>query len=267
MEQYGLIGRPVGHSLSPRLHRLLYEQTGRQAEYGRFDVAPEHIGAALPALRALGIRGVNVTSPHKQAILPFLDELSPTAGAVGAVNTVLLREDGSAYGDNTDGYGFARGLLHVGAAITSRRFVLCGRSGSAEAVRHALEQEGAAEVLVASTDPAKGISYGELRHMEPRDVIVNCTPLGMHPNEDRSVVDEEVLRRFETAADLIYNPPETLFLRRAAALGLRTMNGLWMLIFQGIRSFEIWTGADTSGIDADAIYADLEKQLREGVPV
>lgn len=262
MEQYAVIGKPIAHSLSPLLHRLIYEQTGYRAEYGRFEVDPADIAGVVPALRTLGVRGVNITSPHKLAILPHVDELAPDAAAIGAVNTLLLREDGTTWGDNTDSAGFAASLAHHGVEISGRRFVLCGRSGAGAAVRHALEAHGAAEILFASTDPAKGISYDELRRSEPRDVIVNCTPLGMHPDVDRCVVDEETLSRFTTAVDLIYSPPETLFLKRAASLGLRTMNGLWMLIFQGIRSFVVWTGADTSAIDADAIYAALEKEVR-----
>lgn len=263
MERYGVIGKPIDHSLSPLLHRCLYEQTGHRAEYSRFEVEPARIAEVVPAMRALGIRGINVTSPHKVAILPCMDELDPVAKAVGAVNTVLLREDGTACGYNTDVFGFTRSMAHLGIPIGGRRFVLCGMSGGGAAVREALAREGAAEVLTASTNPAKGIAYESLRAAPPRDVIVNCTPLGMWPDVDRSVVDEAVLKRFHAAVDLIYSPTETLFLRKAAALGRATLNGLWMLVFQGIRSFSIWTGIPESAVDAEKIYRRLEVALSD----
>lgn len=256
-----MIGRPIGHSLSPLLHRLIYDQAGYRAEYGRFDVDPEDMAGVIPAMRTLGIRGINVTSPHKERILPYIDEMSPTAAAIGAVNTVLLREDGSVFGDNTDSYGFAQSLLHCGIAIAGKRFVLCGLSGAGKAVVHALEHHGAAEILTASTRAQAGISYEALGTVEGKDVIVNCTPLGMHPDVDRSVVDEETLSRFGAAVDLIYNPVETKFMRLAARRGLATMNGLWMLIFQGVRSFAVWTGQEAADIDVDAIYNRLRDAL------
>lgn len=261
MEHYGVIGRPIGHSLSPLLHRLIYEQTGYRAEYSRFDVDPARMEGVIPAMRALGLRGLNVTSPHKLHILPYIDELSPTAATIGAVNTVLIREDGTVYGDNTDSYGFAHTLSHGGIATQGGRFVLCGYAGAGKAVVHALEQGGAKEIVIASTDPEKGISYEELKRSEPRDVIINCTPVGMTPNVEESVVDGDTLALFSAAVDLIYHPPETKFMRLAAERGLKALNGLWMLIYQGIRSFEIWTGCDTAGIDVDKIYDTLRGEL------
>lgn len=262
MEYYGIIGNPIGHSLSPLLHSLIYEQLGHLAQYSRFPVDPANISEVIPAIKALGLRGINVTSPHKQAILPYLDALSPAAEAIGAVNTVSIREDGSSWGDNTDAYGFAESLVRFGVEIPGKRFVLCGNSGAGKAVVYALETGGAADVLVASTDPSKGIPYSELPGLSPRDVIVNCTPVGMHPKINQSVVDKAALSRFGAAVDLIYNPIETMFMQRAATLGLTTFNGLWMLIYQGIRSFELWTGEDISRLDVDAIY----QRLKEAIP-
>lgn len=263
MPSYGIIGDPVAQSLSPYLHMMLYQRTGYSGTYGRFPVKSADMPQVLPALRTLGISGVNVTSPHKQAIIPFLDGLSPEAEEIGAVNTVHIREDGFAKGYNTDCYGFAKSLLHAGIAISGKRFLLCGLSGAGRAARYALMEQGAAEVLVASTDAKKGIPYTSLSSLPEMDVIVNCTPLGMKGREYESPVDENILLKFGAAVDLTYNPAETLFLGLARKKGLRTLNGLPMLVFQGIKSFEYWTGIMPPDVFAEEILDGLACILME----
>lgn len=263
MKIFGVIGNPVSHSLSPALHGMLYEQTGFDGNYSRYPVAKDEIKNVITAMKTLGISGINVTSPYKRDIIPFMDELSSEAAEIGAVNTVHLREDGTVMGHNTDSYGFAESLLHAGIEIAGKSFVVCGTSGAGKAVCHALNQYGAAKVVTASTNAENGVAYSELEHMHGIDVIVNCTPLGMRPHEDESPVPPHIFGNFSAAVDLIYNPWETVFLRGANRAGLKTLNGLPMLVFQGIRSFELWTGIDVKGGGADKIIGSLSCILRK----
>lgn len=257
MQTFGLIGNPVSHSLSPQLHRMLYEAVGFDGDYSRFHVEPQQLENVVPAMKAMGIVGVNVTSPYKRDIMPYLDEISGTAEKIGAVNTIRINENGLAVGYNTDGYGFAKSLLNAGVEIAYKKFVVCGTSGAGKAVSNALLKYSAAAVVAASTHPEKGMPYSELERLADMDVIINCTPLGMAPHEGESPVKPEVFKNFKVAVDLIYNPAETAFLRDARLAGLQTLNGLPMLVFQGMRSFEIWTGIEPPPGLADKIIAKL----------
>lgn len=242
MQIFGVIGNPVSHSLSPQLHRMIYEALGFNGDYSRYHVEPYQVENVIPAMKALGIAGINVTSPYKWAIMPYLDEISGAAEKIGAVNTVHISENGFAVGYNTDGYGFAKSLLNAGIEIAYKKFAVCGISGAGKAVSNALLKYSAAAVIAVSTDSDKGMSYSELERLSDMDVIVNCTPLGMASHVNESPVSPEVFKNFKAAVDLIYSPAETVFLRDARLAGLQTLNGLPMLVFQGMRSFEIWTG-------------------------
>ena len=259
MKLFGLLGHGLSHSLSPQLHRLIYQQAGYDAVYGLFDVPHENVSQVIPAMRALGICGINVTSPHKQAILQSLNGFSPEASKIGAVNTVLLREDGKAWGYNTDYFGFLLCLKRHNIPVAGKSFLICGMSGAGRAIYHALADSGASRLAVASTDPTKGIAYADIPSLGKMDVIINCTPLGMHPHTDACAVPSQVFGQFDAAVDLIYNPHETLFLRAARECGLQTAGGLYMLIFQGMQSFYIWTGIQPDMDAADAVYAELRK--------
>lgn len=263
MKTFGVIGNPVAHSLSPVFHRMIYAATGFDGNYSHFLVMKDEVANVIPAMKTLGISGINVTSPYKMDIMPFLDELSPEAAAIGAVNTVHLREDGTSIGYNTDGYGFAESLLAAGIEIKGRSFAVCGISGAGMAVCYALEAYGAANVVKVSTDPQKGTAYSELENMSGMDAIINCTLLGMSPRESESPVSPRVFGNFKEAVDLIYNPAETVFLRDARLAGLKTLNGLPMLVMQGIRSFTLWTGIDIPNSEAGKIICDLTCILME----
>lgn len=244
MQNFGIIGNPVKYSLSPVFHPMIYDAVGFSGSYGRFLVLPEDVKNVPAAMKTLGIRGLNVTSPYKSDIMPYIDELSPEAAEIGAVNTVLLRDDGTTVGYNTDGYGFAESLLHAGIEIKGKSFAVMGISGAGRAVCWGLEKYGASNVTGVSTKPEKGISYAELETLTGMDVIVNCTTVGMSPDIDMSPVNPEVLANFKAAVDLIYSPAETQFLKDAGKSGLKTLNGLPMLVLQGIRSFKLWTGIE-----------------------
>ena len=257
---FGVLGRSLPHTLSPQLHNMIYEFTGYSGTYNIFEVEPEQVENVVSSAKGLNISGINVTIPYKQDVIPFLDDIDPQAKELGAVNTIKL-ENGIATGYNTDYYGFLMSLLHKGIEIKDKSFLLCGVSGSGKAIHRALINYGAREVLAASTNPEKGIPYSEIEKLPDMDVIVNCTPVGMYPKTEFCVVEDSVFDKFNTAVDIIYNPVETLFLKKAREKGLRTLSGLYMLIFQGIKSFEIWTGKSVDSVCADMIFEKLRQEL------
>lgn len=259
----GLLGWPVAHSRSPAMHNAAFAAAGIAGTYLPLAVPPERLAAAVSGLVALGFRGVNVTVPHKQAVIPLLDELSPAAQAIGAVNTIVVREDGRLYGDNTDAPGFLADLTEQGVALADRTAagaLVLGAGGSARAVAFALATAGV-PVTVWARRPEQAQALCEtLRPFLPPTarvqalpsaadtpghpaLIVNCTSAGMHPQEDASPWPAHwPLYPDQIVYDLVYNPPRTRFLAQAAAHGARPINGLGMLLHQGALAWTLWTG-------------------------
>lgn len=246
----GIIGNPVEHSLSPAMHNAAFEQLGLNFAYLAFRV--EDVESAIRGVRALGLRGLSVTVPHKVAVIPFLDAVDPVAQSIGAVNTVV-NENGHLKGYNTDWTGFVRSLeAHVPAA--GRQVVLLGAGGAARAIAFGLREKGARLTILNRTEELEmartlaaeiGCPYGDLNRIDvvtAADVVVNATSLGMAPLQDRTVIDAAHLRPEQTVIDIVYNPMETRFLREAKARGCRTVPGYEMLLLQGVAQFELWTG-------------------------
>lgn len=248
MRTIALIGDPVAQSPSPAMHRAAFAATGLDLDYVAERVTREELPDAFARLREKHI-GLNVTRPLKEAIVPFLDELHDDAAETGSVNTVTFA-DGYATGESTDGAGFLAALERAGAASPSRAVIL-GAGGSARAVGAALVASGA-EVTIAARDSVRGraaadaigasaipIEAAELRPaLEPADLLVNATPLGEHSPLPEGVVLHPGL----TVFDLLYTPRATRLLVAARVMGCRTVEGVEMLVEQGARSFEIWTG-------------------------
>jgi len=270
----GLMGWPVEHSLSPRMHNAAFRALGLNYAYVPLPVAPGRIEEAVRGLAALGFAGANVTVPHKTAVLPYLDELSPVVRAIGAANTLVVRPDGRILGDNTDVYGFMTDLRESGWPAGSPcdcRALVIGAGGAARAVAYGLLQAGAT-VTVASRSfdraielcttlgraaasvelPAAGRLSAhhfpeELASLAPRaDLIVNATSLGLHVGDDPLPWDPTVpFHHHQYVYDLVplASPTgETPFLALAASKGARILSGLGMLVHQGARAFEMWTG-------------------------
>jgi shikimate dehydrogenase len=282
----GLIGFPLGHSLSPKLQGAALHSTGLSGEYCLYPVAPFPEGQAamialLDRLRSGELQGLNVTIPHKQNVIPLLDELTPAARAIGAVNTIYCREN-CLVGDNTDAAGFLTDLEHYTPFISPQNHIessfpripgpssfilhpsslhealVLGAGGSAHAVVYALAQAGwkvciAARRLEQASALAASLSTGKsmittlpleaATFSRQFSLVVNTTPLGMSPNTEASPWPEGTPFPARTFVyDLVYNPAETRLLRSARAAGLRAANGLGMLIEQAILGFEIWTG-------------------------
>jgi shikimate dehydrogenase len=257
----GVIGWPVEHSLSPTMHNAAFAALGLDWVYLPLPVYPDHLGEAVRGLRALGFVGVNVTVPHKEAILPHLDDISQAAQVIGAVNTVVVR-DGSLYGDNTDARGFIASLRERGFDPSGTYCAVLGAGGAGRAVVHALADTGALQISVynRTLSRAKGLCRDMAKFHtnvrfeaipiedvsaigEETDLLVNTTSLGMWPQVDESPWPGDVpLPPHLTICDLVYNPGQTLLLSQAQAIGAETIEGLSMLIHQGAVAFELWTG-------------------------
>lgn len=256
----GLIGDPVEHSLSPVMHNAAFRALGLEGEYRLWQTTLDDLAARIDAVRDDACLGANVTVPHKQAVLPYLDEVSTTARRIGAVNTIIPR-DGTLAGDNTDAYGFARSLEVIAGTGGLDLAIVVGAGGAARAVLVSLQEQGAREIwLVNRTiDRAEALAadlasdgvatintapVGSLPHLATNaSVLVNATSIGWHGDElpfDASVV--AALPGTAAVMDLTYR--STALLRLAAARGLRSIDGLPMLVHQGARAFTLWTGRE-----------------------
>lgn len=260
----GLIGWPVEHSLSPAMHNAAFAELGLNWCYVPLPVAPGRLREALRGLVALGFAGANVTAPHKEAVMAHLDEVAPGARAIGAVNTIVVRE-GRTFGHNTDWRGFLAALREGGFSPQGKRAVVLGAGGAARAVVYALAHTGSevavlnrtpqrAEALVGDLSPlfpsipfiALSLNENTLREQAAvAHLLVNATPLGTWPEVDRSPWPEGLaFPGHLTVFDLVYNPPQTRLLQQAAAGGARTIGGLGMLVHQGAAAFRLWTGLE-----------------------
>jgi shikimate dehydrogenase len=251
----GLIGYPVEHSLSPRMHHAALSTLALGGDYTALAVAPECLRDTLPALVAQGYQGLNVTIPHKQAIMPLLDELSDSARAIGAVNTIVV-ERGKLIGHNTDAFGFMRGLERVGFDARDKSALVIGAGGAARSVVYALRQTGArvtiwnrtrarAEQLASDFGATVATYLSPPSRCGAYDLIVNTTSVGMSPHHADSPV--HLLGRgfgAKVVYDLVYYPRETALLHEAHQIGARAISGLEMLAWQGAEAFRLWTGYD-----------------------
>jgi shikimate dehydrogenase len=256
---YGLIGYPLGHSLSPKMHNAAFKGLGMDAEYKLFSLAPQYFDDFLTHLDNSGISGLNVTVPYKEKVLDFveLNEDLLYLRQVKAVNTMLF-EDGVWWGFNTDIPGFSRHLKENFNPLMKRAAIL-GAGGAARAVAYVLAREKTGQIVVFDIDSAKSagivamvkslfpmtkiaaVDSIEKLDIAHKDLLVNATPVGLKA-ADPVLVSENMLHKNLFVYDLIYNPAETKLLALARKLGARTSNGLGMLLYQGVLSFEIWTG-------------------------
>lgn len=244
MNFYGLFGKPVGHSISPQLHKKIYEEAEIEAAYKTFELAPQDLQSALDAMVLLDIGGCNVTIPYKKEFISLMDDISPLAQQLGSVNTIK-QDKGKFYGYNTDYDGIERTFNLRNWQVKGKRAYIMGHGGAAEAVIQFLKNQAAQDIILVSRHPEDiasdlaVISYKELETVRG-DILINTTPVGMSPNEGHSPVSQATVGKFNILFDLIYNPAETEFLRFGNALGKQTANGLDMLVGQAIKSVEIW---------------------------
>ena len=249
-----LFGHPAGHSLSPEMHAANFRSLGlANASYEAFDVPPEKLADALASAKASGLRGLNLTIPHKTAIIPLLDELDASAIRYKSVNTVLISADGHTLGYNTDVPGFLEDLKTHGVELRGRRVLVAGAGGVGRAIALGCADAGAAEVVVANRSPREGTIPLDSREChefaKAADVIVNATSLGLRP-EDPPVLPANDFSPGQMLYDLIPVRRETPSRATARAAGAATAGGLGMLVLQGALAFRIWTGIDA---DTDAM--------------
>ena len=274
----GLISWPMRHSGSPALHNAAFAALGLNWAYVPLPVAPERVGEALRGLRALGLRGANVTVPHKQAVMPFLDSLSDAARTIGAVNTIVVEDDGRLVGDNTDARGFAADLAAHGVEAAGRTVAVVGAGGAARAVLYALLHGGAAQVTVLNRNLERAAALiaqfaadthnstlvacafpDGIRAAATADLVINCTSLGMSPNIEGLPWDAGVqLWPGQVVYDLVYNPSQTRLRQWATAQGAQAVGGLGMLVWQGALAFQLWTDEEAP---VAVMRAAAEKQL------
>jgi len=261
-----VIGSPVRHSLSPALHNAAFEQLGVDWVYTAFEVAPGRAQAAVDAMRALGLGGLSVTMPHKEAIAQAVDSLDDAAAALRSVNTVVPQADGTLKGYSTDGAGFIASLAAAGVEVAGRSVCMLGAGGAARSLADALARAGAARVAVVNRTfstaaetvrLAEGVgAHGTVSDIRDADIVVNATSIGMGSND--LPCDPALLHAGQVVADIVYHPRQTALLLAAAAAGATTVDGLGMLIHQAALQQQLWHGLVP---DVAAMTAAAEREL------
>ena len=264
---FGIIGTPIEHSLSPRMHSYIADKLGISMTYDAFDVAPEKLHETIEKFKENKASGFNITSPHKIDIMKELDEIRDDAIRMNSVNTIV-EIDGKWYGYNTDGDGFCQSLLVEGCEIKDKNILVIGAGGSARSICYKLAEYGAASITITARTKEKihtigemvkkyssTIFFDEINKNEKYDIIINTTPLGMYPHTDKNPCDfMEIIDENTVCCDIIYNPAKTVFLKEAEKKGAKIINGLGMLILQGILAFEIFNDMK---LNHEEIYKEL----------
>ncbi|MGM9627979.1 MAG: shikimate kinase [Faecousia sp.] len=247
----GLLGRKLGHSYSPQIHSFLGEYS-----YVLFEKEPEEVGDFV---RNGDYTGINVTIPYKKDVIPYLDELSPTAEKMGAVNTIVRRSDGTLLGHNTDYFGFLYMVRQSGIQVAGKKVLVLGSGGASNTTVKALADLGAQVVIISRSGEN---NYGNLHLHADAAVIVNTTPVGMYPNTGAAPLDLTRFPHLEGVLDVIYNPARTQLLLDAETLGLPNANGLWMLVAQAKESAEYFLDKAIDDSVIETIYRKLSAQMQ-----
>ena len=276
-ELVGVLGDPVDGNPTGVMEEAGFAEAGLNWRYITVKVLPGDLDAAMAGMKAFNMRGVNLTMPHKIDVLKHMDALSEAARVIGAVNTVVRREDGTLFGENTDGKGFVQSLTDAGIPLAGKIVTLLGAGGAARSIGVECALAGASRVAVINRNPERGAALAEVIGQNTRaeaeyipwvgpaklpegtDILINATCVGLHPHGDECPdVDFDGVRPGMVACDVIFNPVDTPFLRACAARGARTIDGLGMLVNQGCINFELWTGVKAP---RDAMYATLKAEF------
>jgi len=257
---YCLIGHPVEHSFSPIMHNAAFKELGLDYVYVAYDVHPDNLEKAVNGFRSLDIKGINVTIPHKETIIKYLDEIDPIAEKMGAINTIK-NENGYLKARNTDAGGAKKSLIDAGCEISGKNILVLGSGGVARALCYILSEEANKIILtdlikeravklaseikkkMNTNIEGKKVSNEILKaEIKNTDILINATPIGMYPKVDASPISKDLLHNGLFVFDVIYNPLKTQIIKEAAEIGCRTLGGLDMLVNQGVLAFEWWTG-------------------------
>lgn len=272
MEQYTLIGHPLGHSMSSFIHERLFAMAGRKAEYTLTDIAPEHLLEKEPFLRSL--QGFNITIPHKMAVIPMVDRLDESARRYDSVNCVA-NVDGKLVGYNTDCDGFTMSVkdypmdgkvLLIGCGGVGRMIATEAlRSGADLTIGIIPQDRKLVETFIQEAKqqmPDAKVQYAVTAEIHEKfDVIINASPVGMFPKADACPVSDELIDQADYFFDVIYNPTKTLFLRKALAQGKTAKGGAAMLVLQAVRAHEIWNGDSYTQEQIDTIIREMEQTI------
>ena len=276
---YCLIGTPVGHSGSPAMYNYSFQKLGIDSAYVAFDVSIEKVTDAIAAFKTLNIKGSNVTMPCKNEVVKYMDELSPAARIVGAVNTIV-NDGGKLTGHITDGGGFVRNLKEHGVDIKNKKITILGAGGAATAIQVQCALDGTKEINIFNIKddfykkaektienirkevPECVVNLYDLEDVQnlnekiaASDILVNATHIGMHPNEDQSPIkDASIFRKDLVVSDVVYNPRKTKFLEDAEAAGCTTVGGIGMLLWQGAEAFKLYTGLEMPAKEVNELY-------------
>ncbi|MCR5282237.1 MAG: shikimate dehydrogenase [Lachnospiraceae bacterium] len=302
----GLLGYPVKHTKSPMIHNTLAEAYGDNLVYLPFEVEPGALGDAIRGAWALGVLGLNVTVPHKQAVMEYLTRIDPLAKALGAVNTLVREEDGFA-GYNTDILGLEQALIRADIGVEGEKVLILGAGGAARAAAFLALKMGAREILIAnrSLDKAEDLAQSLMQSAKSCDIIpqkvgrmhaqdgqtdiraitlteladgcrggkdaeylaFQCTSVGLSPHDTDCVLageTESIFSMIQTGVDLIYKPAETMFMKKLMSDGKRAINGLDMLLYQGVIAYELWRGSYKGEIETDRQVLDRIRELLRG---
>ncbi len=284
----GLLAYPVGHSLSPDMHNYFSEKLGIDEVYIPLETAPEDLGAAIKGAWAMGFLGMNVTIPHKQAVIKELSEIDISAKLVGAVNTLVRTQKGYK-GYNTDLYGLTKSIKERGLKLSGCEAILIGAGGAAAAAAAMLLNEGAKHIYIinrtakrarglsdrvnelSGRELAKSLSYDELSLIKgykssegnKRYIIIQSTNIGMSPHTDEApILDAAFYAMAHTAVEIIFNPRSTLFMKLSEEAGATTIGGLKMLLYQGVKAYELWNNVKLSDEIIDGAYRMMKERLR-----
>jgi len=274
----GVIGDPIEHSLSPIMQNAAFQALGLDYVFLAFKVKPACVPDAVNGMRALNIRGLNVTMPHKNRVMASLDRIDLSAQIINSVNTILNKEN-LLFGFNTDGVGAVKALKENGVELKGRKVLLLGAGGAARAIAYAMAKEADELAVLNRTvkqaqelakllekSVSKKIAFGSLSpsdiqmNLQDSDVLINATSVGMKPHPEESPIPPKLLRRNLSVMDIVYNPLETKLAKEAKAAGAKVVSGVEMLIYQGAASFEIWTGKSAPvEVMRKAVLTHLEK--------
>lgn len=291
----GVMGNPIEHTVSPVIHNNLAAMLGDNLVYTAFRVEEKNVGDAVKGAFALDMLGMNVTVPHKSAVIPYLKEIDPLAERIGAVNT-LVRCEGGFKGYNTDMPGLLRAMKYDGAEFKGEDVIILGAGGVARAVAMMLADNGAAHIYILnrSIDKARAVadeinayvlSSGKKKEFslhnsddyctafelsnyvnlpkEKKYIAIQATSVGMYPNIDEAVIeDESFYKMISTGYDIVFNPTETKFMKLCEASGAKSFGGLRMLLYQGVIAYELWTGKEISDDMAEKVYIKMKEAMK-----
>lgn len=247
MNKYGLLGEKLGHSLSPKIHGLIFQYTDLSGEYSLFPTKKEDLPELMEKVRNGEIKGLNVTIPYKTEVMQYLDGISEEARYIGAVNTIYV-QNGKLVGSNTDSFGFKYTLEINEVEVAGKKAAVLGTGGASKSIIFVLKNMGAEVDIFSRTPTSEQKAYDEMDANHKYDLIVNTTPVGMYPNVEDCPIDEKCIGNAEAVIDIVYNPIETKLLSYAKSQGKKHVNGMYMLVGQAVKAQEIFNSVKIKNV-------------------